>query len=589
MRKYLIYLIIFFSAIIGINNINAASVSLNYDSTWTNNLIQNEPIEDINNILIPFIEENMQDYNVIITLQERYNTSPTEYGLSIWIFDSIDNKIPTIQTRNRYNYVSGITFAQVGSINGDGFASSYGQQSCFHFSWTFRDNDSGVGYGTFSDLMSYLSSWVDSPIFDNSGISDLYNINFLQFTAVSSDDVDVQLFNSQGYADSGLTYYSNVNPTIITSNAWVNYSRNIKVNFNDKTYIYNFGDKFPTYKYMLNKYGGDYSLNQTINCENIDRIEISIDIPVRQIFNWNFSYDIYYSEIENQVIFPTYKYYSSHEYIDIELPLRYEKIDTLSEDINHNEVYSMNGSISMGIGSPETYPPGYDYLKIIIDTSDYNDTITIDFNCNYNMTLNTITNQVAENEKNYITVDMTNKYGIYLIPKADGYQREKVYLNGNYKAFIYDSYDARESMSDDNRKLLETIDDTDNPFVYYFDYYKRYMILFTNKNYTDNNYQTNIIFDADIFNYVIKEKPYDTPIIIDPNTNEEIKIYDDDSYITDSKSDFINTLSKSFENDNIKQLIANIYNEFQKSGIGFYIFIIIGSSIILLIIKTIRK
>ena len=94
-----------------------------------------------------------------------------------------------------------------------------------------------------------------------------------------------------------------------------------------------------------------------------------------------------------------------------------------------------------------------------------------------------------------------------------------------------------------------------------------------------------IIFDSNVYNYqILNNENSENLSIIDPNTGNEIKL---DSI--NNNNNFFDYIERIFKNNNIKEIFKNLYNTFRHGKIGTYFFIVIISSIIILLIKSLSR
>ena len=194
---------------------------------------------------------------------------------------------------------------------------------------------------------------------------------------------------------------------------------------------------------------------------------------------------------------------------------------------------------------------------------------------------------------------MDDKYGLYLIPRTlSSDNLNNIVLKGKYNIEIRNNYTS----SDKYDVLKKYINYTENSLNYKYTFDNlNYLIYFENVDYQTNNDDGYFItFDSRFYNYVVKENIYDSPIINNPNTNEDIKLPSTD-FITGDKEDnsqsflhnitnFLNSLrSYSKYYDELFKKINEVYTSMRNSKVGTYIFILVSGSIIILLIKGIKN
>lgn len=552
MKKYLIYLVLFFSIFFIVNSKVLAATSWTVDIDTVNDFFITEEevsqLEGFNQTYYNRVKTKINEIKDTYDYVAIYNPGNNSIDIYYWLKTKNFKVYFNFLNSNQYwNYVT--LNVNYGTKKNGNYSFNYEQ---------YRIDSSTINSSNISNFTKTLRNY------------SIVNNKFLDYRA---DNYKI-LFSSQDiYFTSNTTKIDNV------------YLKNS----DDDTFGPLVEDQV-LYNNMKNVYTPDYfELNEMIDCNNLGRIEINFDIPVRESFIWDlYNFDVEYVEKLEQ---PTIRYYYVRDGVEVILPFG-ENEDLLAEDINGKEIFHyFMKDVEWEIGSPEDADLiGYDYLKIVIDVEDYNNDLTLNLKSSHKMTLNTYTKEQALSGTNYTTVDLTGKYGIYLIPKIQSDTMSKIYLDGDFNIKLYEAFDSRVSMIDDNRTPLKEYKNyASNIYNYIYEYNRRYMLYFINKEYDNDNYYTEIKFDSNVFNYAIKEGPFDMPEITDPNTGETFQIIEDDSFEDiDSNQTFLNNLEK-IDNKVLKEIFSNIYLLFKKGGLGSYLFIIIISSIIILIIKSMQK
>lgn len=301
MKNKLIFFICIFLSFGFISNAKASTLHMYYDSDYVNQIISNNPIDDINNTLIPFIEENMDDY--LVSVMPRYSVlNNTPSSVRINIAQKITNTIPVYSIFLQENTLSNIRLYQVNSIDGDNYGQNANAYSSVIWFYEFSSNDT-ANTGSITNLINKLRYFLDNPTFDSPSSATIVEID------PPVNNISNFLLQPE-YAREGLPYYANYEPRIIR---WSNlpnapYWSDLIVHYNEQTLSYEFGSIFPFYKDFItaNTYLpptvsdlGDGQLGYTANQIVIgDTQSVS---PVRCPQNTDFINDFCYTNQHNYI------------------------------------------------------------------------------------------------------------------------------------------------------------------------------------------------------------------------------------------------------------------------------------------------
>lgn len=508
MKKWLVYLIIFFSLFYLVDNVKAESVgSLQLDySTF--------------DLIKPLSSYSSSEYDIETAKQAVINKlnidSETEdyiivcsgtalYGYK-WTKDTI------------FSYYPGLTFGAYNSSTTD---------NKLYLFFYFQSNSTDVLYVNYDMSTSTLSS-----------LSTVKNGNMLaNFRMINGGNVLNGIYQNDGskvikYFESSFDISYN---TYGMSNKYYG-----PITICDDTLCYQFyeGDILLKANGDLNIGPNEYTYENIIDTTDISKIEINFKVPQ----NENFSFDL-------ELLTQFSDYYLAKPYLQMQSIYGEDTIlqidDFLGEitkveatDEIGIELYEYSGSFGLDFDSQN-------YLKLIFDTSNYVDDLYIKFTSSLDYEINYIY-KIDEIEYSK-TIMMNNKYGLYLIPKtinSDNFTN--IFINGKYNIQVRNNYDDEE-----NYEVLATYENYYKPnFQYKFSVnnYKN-LIYFENLNYsTDIDDSYYITFDTRYFNYAIKEFIYDSPTIVNPNTNEEYTINADDTINkNNSIDDYISSADQFLE------------------------------------------
>lgn len=319
--------------------------------------------------------------------------------------------------------------------------------------------------------------------------------------------------------------------------------------------------------------------NDSINTEDISRIEIEFKIPSND-FNFEF-----------KGFLLTNNYGLSEPFIESRQYLYDEEKEITRIERNNNDWYypypedqelknykKLDFEYILGINEGVS-------LKYIIDVYDYSDILAINFSTNINFEIKYYYKQEESNY--YKIIEMNDIKGLYLIPKViDSDIISNIYTFGNYKVSFYDIKDNQNWKELEVKELSDGKGSIQKKFNYN-DYYK--MLYIENKNYNtkeDNDYY--IKFDTRYYNHSIKEDEFSNVEITNPNTNETITINWDSQEKEKDLNSFIDYIKKIFNSKSFSESFSNVYELIRQSSIGIYIFIIIVSSIVILVIKSMK-
>lgn len=565
MKKLLIFLIVLFSTLfIGIKNVYAESDFIyDYDSF---NVTENE-LFALNKVKI-FMEDNFSEYKYIIGM-------------------TYDREI-AIRTFSVFSNDIGI--------------------SCFKYSSEnyirldlIKTSSTGRIYSTFS---KYLVSDINDNILIKNNIyvpikdyslgssnSDISNIN--QLVAFFKSNIS----NNSFYFE--FLYYSNFEFNIVSNKPNNTTSKTLSVKYNDNYYDINVGDKFLFYYNLLNQ---PYFFNEIIDTTNIDKILFKFDIPdnlnIRDTFPFDLKYKMF-GIFTDDYFLPDATLYTQSEYdigdiTQIDLYTTAYEQDGFSASIIENEENKYLGIYEYEYGI-DYYP--LNYLNLEININDYIGNFGIQFESNINFNVEYISKEVEE--QHYTKINMNNIYGLYLIPNTintDVYTT--IYSNGIYDITYSTDYIEQESL--DDLEGLHIIDFNLGSYSRLFRFNTlNNMLYYKNKNLNDKT--SYIKFDNRIFNYSIQEKKEDNPEIFNPNTNSTDNTSNFNQLVNDleiqiliNENNGINSLFDIFKNNsntnnNLFNKFNDVYKIVRKSKIGIYVYLVILTSIIILIIKSLKR
>lgn len=383
------------------------------------------------------------------------------------------------------------------------------------------------------------------------------NVKRFQFSSSYEPSIQTYIITSNNYVPVEIVVNSGRSTLLIT-----NYSQNWE--FNTTSYYFN--------------YQGNYTYENYVNCNGISEITINFLTPINESIDFNLDFKSIF--VGNDVSKPYLQYnenISGNNNIVIDDFLG--NIEQLqATDINGNELYQYSGIIndSNWLAIP------LQNLKIVIDVSNYGDyDYYLKFETNLAFTVST--RSVLEDFNYWTTIDMTDKYGIYLIPKTlnqDVYQT--INLVGAYDIQVRSNY-----ISDDNFTMSDFfLNYTEPNFQYLFSLNDiNTLLYFMNCNYvsgTDTGHY--ITFDSRYFTYAIKESQFQEPVIYNPNTGQDITITDPvDIDDTDDVKSFVKTIQLYL--GKFSELLTYLYNSFppllKRALTSLFLILIITSAVLI--------
>lgn len=296
MRNKIMFFICIFISFGFISNAKALTLNMSYNSSYVNQILSNSPISEINSKLIPFIEENMDDYYVSIMPQfNPYGSGTSRIGLRINIFQKLDNKIPAFRIYLGSSGTNYISLLQVDSINGNAY--NTGQYS-FNFRNNFYPNPN------IDTIINGLTNFISNPNWEGSTLTG----RLTEIDNVISNNQVKFLYNAI-YAREGLPYYANFDARIIRSTGtYESGFADLIVNYDEQDFEYGFNSLFPFYKDFItaNTYLpptasdlGDGQFGYTANQIVINDIQ-SVS-PVKCPQNTDFINDFCYTNQHNYI------------------------------------------------------------------------------------------------------------------------------------------------------------------------------------------------------------------------------------------------------------------------------------------------
>lgn len=397
---------------------------------------------------------------------------------------------------------------------------------------------------------------LSSIYYDNS--YDLFQINLLTtssnyiyrryyYNGTYSFDVNNTGNISESSSPNGNIYYSKFDN--ISSKKMV-YSSSLEVKFTNQPYTFtNFkynkyfllNDKYTIninnkdYEFLENdlfiKQNGSYNIgftfNETIDGSSIGKVQINFKIPE----NLN-NRDTYLFDLDVNSLSMLANDYSPNLYLkygnifDDNLITQVD-VFTDYEEFEDSETLRTYTRYFGNFGADIIYNNTYDFITLTLDFSDYinnyalNFTSSLDFDVQYTSR--------EDEEQFYHTIDMTNKYALYLIPKVintDIYTSINLY--GNYD--LYSIKDYTNSKSDCS--YLKNIDISFSNIFSFLDHNNA--LKFINLNFTSDNNST-ISFDSRLFDYTIQNTENENVKISNSNTGEIVNSNVIDTIVTEKQ------------------------------------------------------
>lgn len=612
MKKLLIFLIIFSSIFLFSDNVYASHNNYGTLNINTNNVKLENYFHDISELI-----EKYQNGTLSGTYYSNYINM-----LNQMIVDSGSNNLDDFKANYDY-YISAENYdGGAGSVFGGWFPKN--NDVVFTFSPSVGSYGESVslyfGVKSLSDskiIHTYNWRYAGSKITNNVlGISGSINSsnNYVTFrkkdgtlsrSGSNSNGISTLISIGNDYLNKYVYIDSNMESNFIyfyhdTIN---DYFSKLIFNNNDTTQ-YNKNDIISGhYKWISDL---TYNFEDTIhvgadeNSLGISKMIIDFKIPdnlnYRDSYDFNLDIEADGHTQENNTPKPYITYGSSYnnEFIN-------QIIDVLDscaeyEATNQVETY-VNCTGSVGIDM--IYHNEDDYIRMIIDFGSMN--YWGDYYLKFESTLDYEISYITKDDEYdyYAYIDMHDKYGLYLIPKV---LNNDLYITidllGEYEVYFLENYNNLES-----RVINYGIKDRSFTKIYNFNNLNQ-ALKFINtqydKNENDDHYINdeywNIRIDTRYFNYVVLDTPYNNEEIINPNTNEKTTttIIDDTINISQnyevSTDDFFAIINQANKNDGISNIIKDIYNTIRKDyKLGTYFLIIIVSSIILLVLKSLKR
>lgn len=615
MKKLLIFLIIFSSIFLFSDKVYATHNNYGTLDINTENI-------KLENLLVPFDEFIYKIHNGTFS-----NVYYDKYDLLLnkMITDSESTNLEDF--KNNYEYI--ITFSNDVSIGSNGY---YGV-------WFPKNNDVVIA-------LSYLVSRSGGNVGLNFALTSLSNTIQMHYyhyaydgtnyneNSISTDQVyinssnELPFFNKDTMSPTYITQNNNYTKTSLIAipddqkQKYIYYDTNMEINI-----IYQYhdiiGDYFKyltfnndtTKKYVRNdiisghnKWISDltYEYEDTIHVHadenSLGISKIIFDFKIPDNLNYRDTYDFeldieadgQHSDESTPKPYLTYGSNYNDEFINQVIDV----LDSCSEyeAMNQVETYvNCTGSVDINM----IYHNENDYIRMIIDFGSMN--FWGDYYLKFESTLDYEISYITKDEEwdYWAYIDMHNKYGLYLIPKV---LNNDLYITmdllGEYKLYYLENY------NDPNSHVIDYgIKDKSFTRIYNFNNLNQ-ALKFENTmygktenddHYIDDTYW-NIRIDTRYFNYVVLDTPYNNEEIINPNTNEKTTTSNIDEVIKTSENyevstdDFFKIINQANKNNGISNIINDIYNTIRKDyKLGTYFLIIIVSSIILLVLKSLKR
>lgn len=553
MKKYLVFLVVFLTSLFFTNNVSAAftyedRLDIDYNVTFNNYAdLKKEVYYQYNGVNLSYSINN-----AFSSLINEFNNQ-TKYD-SYFIFSGDRADVHMILF-NKSSFYKKIDYY---------FRNNYG----LYFVWYQKSPNpyENRDYTYYMNTGTISKSNIGYDI--NLKINGSYYYSYNEFLINSYNTTNKISYSSDFYI---ATNWEDLEFIYIDDKS--NYSKDYNLGSGSvyKNVYYNNKLLFAENTSVLKK---DYSYENLIDTKNINKIEIEFDTS---LMDFNFDIDFLMQFSDNYIPKPYLESLSTYDSEDISQIEDFlnDMEDTMSTDKYGNEVYQYTGKFGLDFIKCKK-------LKLIIDTSSTIDSVYLKFISSINFNINFIS--TTEEENYYKTINLDNIYGVYLIPKvinADNFST--IYTNGIYNIQV------RNNFNEENYNILyEKINFNEKIFQYqYYFNNNNCLIYFENTKYnTDEDDSYYITFDTRYFNYTIKENFISQPTIKNPNTNEEQVI--EDIIIINENGNIIDNLKKGF-NKGIFDTFTNIYNLIRNGRLGLYLFIIIICSIVILLVKSMKK
>lgn len=336
------------------SNIKALTINAYYDGNYAQDILQNNPVADIDNILIPYIENNFDNYYVYIGL-----SNPSSIAPSIWvkIMEKNQDVIPANRSHLRQGYSNGFYFTQAGGVNqyGQGFSFPGFQYKEIIFNTIQDSNYNGVSY-----IVDYLENWLQNPTW--TAYAPGSNMELFPLDSSLTND-SVSFLDTERYARDNLPYYMNTTTRLVTSQSYLNYTADYVVHYDNHTYTFTLNDDFPTYYGFINNTVyippttndlGDNQFGYTANQIKIDDLGSHAIKTINCPLNTAFKNDFCYTDVNNYA--NQENFLNSQLMIDFNLPsappFYQEHYYILTYRVHSQNLYlPVNASINSGLVS----------------------------------------------------------------------------------------------------------------------------------------------------------------------------------------------------------------------------------------------
>lgn len=569
MKKYLVFSVIFLTSFLLISNVKAATTEITLNTAI-------DQKELLNNFFATK-EEIGVDETSFQNAIKAFNIDTDKYDYII----AYRKNSSTSKILRCYKWEKTSTFKAEPSIS---FLDYTGNQNYYWFTFVLKIS-SGKSYTIDYELVNNKLDWsINYVPIENDIVAFNYDSNKkLKYNRsayrILETSIDLKFGTSASYDFSSNGY----NPKRI---------KDFMIDDGELCYSIKKGDILFDKDLTPSWIPKTHSYENTINVKDLSKIEFNFKLPSESVFSYDLDLLTQFSESEFFMPKPYLVYQSIFDDKDIS-----QADDFLGDltkvgatDEYNNELYEYSGQFGIDFSNLKQ-------LKLVFDVSDYNYNLYIKFTSSLDYEITTIS---YEEEKQYFTtIEMDDKYGLYLIPRTlSSDNLNNIVLKGKYNIEIRNNYTS----SDKYDVLKKYINYTENSLNYKYTFDNlNYLIYFENVDYQTNNDDGYFItFDSRFYNYVVKENIYDSPIINNPNTNEDIKLPSTD-FITGDKEDnsqsflhnitnFLNSLrSYSKYYDELFKKINEVYTTMRNSKVGTYIFILVSGSIIILLIKGIKN
>lgn len=531
MKNRIFILIVILSSIFLIDNVNAQTYNL---------------IFDYNNSNLDLLKENLSIVDEIRKLSDEYNT-------------------------NNYTYY--VSYHKTGGSYYLGFGVGTYSCSSAYYSISYSTSYKSLYNGVFSYLNGNDNFCED---FVQTGSKILVDYITLNLSNLSDESKQTFLNNVKDFFINGTnkygsmqeqTYQSKPNLDVFTNNNFsvpvysnvdlkfvkayndaYSYDKSIQVDDN----VYNYNEIIPTYyDYFGLSKPKNYKFDDIIHDDNIARTYFYLDIEELRKNNFNVDIKYAFGNYTDNILSPY-----------LEIKYKNDTTSYISLDNNENSIVNVYmGNYSMCLDDGDNITS----VKVVFPMEN---TKNIDYKVQLesNVSIEIFYELDDLYDDEHITIDLTNKYALLVIPKVKNANEifEDFYLNGDFEI-----------------RHISNIDDIDNSGFSYGkkvnDYY-RYITDFRYETvaieFVNNFYKTgdsvSITFKEDLFSYYIIEKDYSIIDITNPNNGNNTSFDSNtmnnnfnEKATNQSYTDLYGTLGKFIsENEDAKTLLKMSLKKF---------------------------